>query len=281
MEIIKSISELQTLLQPYRKEQKRIGFVPTMGALHAGHLSLVEHVKPLVDIVVCSIFVNPTQFNDPEDLEKYPRPIERDIDMLRAAKCDVLFMPDVDEMYPENEPEWYLDLGDLDSILEAQHRPGHFQGVTQIVKKLFDAVMPDIACFGQKDFQQCMVVRHMIQAFDMPIELAISPTVREHDGLAMSSRNVRLSDNGRQQALALVKTLRQAKEDFQEMPLAEVTENALAKLASSEGVKTEYFAIRDASTLGKVDEKEKAGTAVALVAAWVDGVRLIDNMLLG
>lgn len=279
MEIVRTKSELSAWLQPLRETQKRIGLVPTMGALHAGHLSLFEHLEPMVDIVVCSVFVNPTQFNDPEDLEKYPRPIEQDVSMLRAAKCDVLFMPAVEEMYPHDEREWHLDLGKLDKILEAEHRRGHFQGVTQIVKKLFDAVAPSIACFGQKDFQQCMVVQHMIKSLDIPIKLTIAPTVREHDGLAMSSRNVRLSDTGRKQALAIIKALWQVKADFHKKPLSQLEHEAATMLESSEGVLHEYFVIRDAATLDRITDANKQ-SAVALVAAWVDGVRLIDNMLL-
>lgn len=280
MDIVKTRKELDAWLAPRREQGKRIGLVPTMGALHAGHLSLLEYAKPLVDVVVCSIFVNPTQFNDPEDLAKYPRPIERDIKMLRQAKCDLLFMPEAGEMYPEGDPDWHLDLGQLDEILEAEHRPGHFQGVTQIVYKLFDAAKPDIACFGQKDFQQCMVIQHMVQALGLSVKLAICPTVREHDGLALSSRNVRLSDAGRKQALALVDTLQEAKARSRSMPLAQVVDEAIAKLDGSEGVRLEYFEVRDAVTLGEIHEVEAGQSAVALVAAWVEGVRLIDNMLL-
>lgn len=279
MQIVKTISDLKDCLRPHREQQKRIGLVPTMGALHAGHLSLVEHIKPMIDVVVCSIFVNPTQFNDSEDLAKYPRTTEQDITLLRSAKCDVVFIPEVGEMYPEGEPHWRLDLGALDVILEAAHRPGHFQGVTQIVKKLFDAVMPDVACFGQKDYQQCMVIQHMVRGLQMPMQLTIAPTVREHDGLAMSSRNVRLSDVGRQQALALIRALRKAKADFREKSLPQVQEEAVATLNGSEGVQLEYFAIRDATTLGEVVAQDTQ-PAVALVAARVDGVRLIDNILL-
>lgn len=279
MQIVKTISDLKDCLRPHREQQKRVGLVPTMGALHAGHLSLVEHIKPMIDVVVCSIFVNPTQFNDSEDLAKYPRTTEQDITLLRSAKCDVVFIPEVGEMYPEGEPHWRLDLGALDVILEAAHRPGHFQGVTQIVKKLFDAVMPDVACFGQKDYQQCMVIQHMVRGLQIPVQLTIAPTVREHDGLAMSSRNVRLSGIGRQQALALIRALRKAKADFREKSLPQVQEEAVATLNGSEGVQLEYFAIRDATTLGEVVAQDTQ-PAVALVAAWVDGVRLIDNILL-
>ncbi len=251
-----------------------------MGALHAGHLSLVEYARPLVDVVVASIFVNPTQFNDPDDLAKYPRPVERDIQMLQHAKCDLLFMPEVEEMYPTGEPSWHLDLGELDKILDAKHRPGHFQGVTQIVHKLFEAVMPDIACFGQKDFQQCMVIQRMVKSLNMPVRLAICPTVREHDGLAMSSRNTRLSDRGRKQALALVEALRAAKADSKHLPLADIVQAATERLSASEGVRLEYFEVRDASTLEEIEEVKTGQNAVALVAAWIDGVRLIDNMLM-
>lgn len=250
-----------------------------MGALHQGHIALIHHAHTLADIVVCSIFVNPTQFNDPDDLKRYPRPIETDIRLLREAGCEVLFHPAVDELYGANE-QWHLDLGRLDEILEAKHRPGHFQGVTQVVKKLFDAIQPNITCFGQKDFQQFKVIESMIAQFGLPVKLVMVPTVREPDGLAMSSRNVRLSATGRQQALQLYQALLRLKAGMAEKTPAMLRQEAVRFLEGSPGVTVEYVAICDAQTLESIDTFTETRPAVVLIAAWVDGVRLIDNMLL-
>ena len=279
MEVIQTQSSLQEVLQPFRERGLRIAFVPTMGALHAGHIALIHHAQTVADVVVCSIFVNPTQFNDPKDLEKYPRPLERDIQLLEEAACNVLFHPEVGEMYAAGE-SWYLELGHLDQVLEGLHRPGHFQGVTQIVKKLLDAVKPDIACFGQKDFQQYQVVKYMVDTLGLPVTLEMCPTVRESDGLAMSSRNVRLTPTGRQQALALYRTLLQTQADARKKPIEVLRAEAVAALQQSPGVDVEYFAIYDAATFKEVVEPTPGQSLVALVAAWVDGVRLIDNLLL-
>lgn len=279
MKTVKTKTSLQAALQPYRDRGMRIALIPTMGALHQGHLALIRQAQALADVVVCSIFVNPTQFNDPKDLEKYPRPIDKDIRMLQEATCDILFHPEVNEMYEPNE-HWHLDLGNLDQVLEGLHRPGHFQGVTQIVKKLLDAVQADIACFGQKDFQQYKVVEYMVHTLQLPVTLKMCPTVREADGLAMSSRNVRLTPQGRQQALALYRTLQQTKADLSEKGLDAVRKEAITTLQDSSGVQLEYFAIYDAETFKEATEITTNRLLVALVAAWVDGVRLIDNLLL-
>jgi len=279
LKIVKTKIALDEQLQPYRSRGARIAFVPTMGALHQGHIMLIHHAKTLADIVVCSIFVNPTQFNDPKDLEKYPRPIERDTAMLSEAQCDVLFHPEVDELYGLDE-HWHLDLGRLDQVLEGSHRPGHFQGVTQVVKKLFDAVQPNIACFGQKDFQQYKVIEYMVEKLQLPVTLALCPTVREPDGLAMSSRNVRLTEEGRKQALALYRTLQYLRSSPNRDNLDVLRETAAAMLENSPGVQLEYIAIYDAATFEETHEAEPGQQLIALVAAWVDGVRLIDNMFL-
>lgn len=279
MEIVSTKLSLQALLQPHRERGTRIGFVPTMGALHPGHLSLIRHARKYADLVVCSIFVNPTQFNDPADLEKYPRPVENDIRLLQEAGCDVLFHPEVTEMYGTGE-KWHLDLGHLDEVLEGEHRPGHFQGVTQIVKKLFDYVQPDLACFGQKDFQQFKVVEYMVNKLRIPVALEMCPTVREPDGLAMSSRNVRLSKQGRLQALALYRALQQTKADVHKKNIDALRDQATTMLSHSPGIRLEYFAIYDATSFSEAVTTTKERPLVALVAAWVDGVRLIDNLLL-
>lgn len=271
---------LSEYLASFRREGKRIGLVPTMGALHAGHLSLLNYIKEYCDISVCSIFVNPTQFNDPEDLEKYPRPIQQDLKLLEEIGCDVVFIPAVEEMYGEGE-EWTIELGRLDQVLEGALRPGHYQGVTQIVKKLFDVVKPDVACFGQKDYQQFLVVEKMVEIYSLDIDLIMCPTLREADGLAMSSRNVRLSPKGRQQALAIVKTLIGFQETYLDLGLGEARDQAIRKLTESEGLTLEYFEVCEPQTLRTVHSAKKGDQLVVLVAAWVDGIRLIDNIILG
>lgn len=282
METFKTKKSLHEYLKSYRKNGQRIALVPTMGALHAGHIALIHLAHTVADIVVSSIFVNPTQFNDTEDLKKYPRPIEKDKLMLQEAGCHVLFQPEVEEVYEAGTAEpWHIELGELDNILEAKHRPGHFQGVTQIVKKLFDVVQPDIACFGQKDFQQFRVIDHMVTHFKLPIRLIMVPTVRESDGLAMSSRNTRLSKTGRRQALAIYQALTQIKDGFGKERPSVLGQQALHFLESCPGVRPEYVELRGLTALEPLDD-DMVGTvpAVALVAAWVEGVRLIDNILL-
>lgn len=269
---------LSNYLREFRAQNKRIGLVPTMGALHAGHLSLLEYIKDHCDITVCSVFVNPTQFNNVEDLEKYPRPIQHDLQLLEENGCDVVFIPAVEEMYGENE-KWAIDLGELDQILEGAFRPGHYQGVTQIVKKLFDLVMPDVACFGQKDYQQFLVVQKMVNIFSLDIDLLMCPIVRETDGLAMSSRNVRLSTKGRQQALAIYQTLLELQEDSFQLGIPQARGKAITRLKESDGVTFEYLEICDPQTLKPIQAPYNEAQLVALVAVWVEGVRLIDNII--
>ncbi len=271
--------ELENHLSFLRKEGKRIGLIPTMGALHQGHLTLLDYAKEYCDIRLCSIFVNPTQFNNAEDLEKYPRPIEKDINNLKEAGCDLLFMPEVDEMYAEGE-EWHIDLDGLDSILEGAFRPGHFQGVTQIVKKLFDIAKPDIACFGQKDYQQYLVIEKMIHLLKIPVELKLCPTVRETDGLAMSSRNVRLSDRGRNQALIIYKSLIYLKQHIGREIIEESKVKAIEMLESIPDLKLEYVEICDLDSLEPLTDYTTNESVIALIAVWIDGVRLIDNMII-
>ena len=271
--------DLQNHLLHLRKEGKRIGLIPTMGALHVGHLTLLEYIKEYCDVRLCSIFVNPTQFNNAEDLEKYPRPIERDIDNLKQAGCDLLFMPEVSEMYGENE-EWYIELGELDSILEGAFRPGHFQGVTQIVSKLFDIVKPDVACFGQKDYQQYLVIEKMTRLLEIPIELKLCPTVRETDGLAMSSRNVRLTEKGRAQALIIYKGLIYFQQHIEHGNFERCKIKVIEMLESVPDLKLEYVEICDLNSLESLTDNATNETVIALIAVWIDGVRLIDNMII-
>jgi len=251
-----------------------------MGALHEGHLSLLKEAQQIADIVVCSIFVNPTQFNDPSDLEKYPRPEENDLQLLQEMGCDVAFLPSVEEMYPSTEEPWHLDLGNLEQLWEGEKRPGHFQGVTQIVYKLFRLVAPDIACFGQKDFQQVMVIQRLIELKKLPVRLHIVPTVRNEEGLALSSRNMRLSEAGKQKALALYRALSHMKRHFKDHDLNRLRQEAIDILHQEKEIDIEYLAICETRSLQEIDHIDPAKKHVALLVAWVEGVRLIDNMLL-
>lgn len=249
-----------------------------MGALHKGHVSLINIAQQHAELVVCSIFVNPTQFTDPKDLERYPRPLEHDIQMLKDAGCNMVFMPSVKEMYPVEE-DWHIDLGPAEFLLEGEFRKGHYQGVTQIVKKLFDAVNPDIALFGQKDFQQVLMIRNMVAYFNMPVELISCPIIREDDGLAMSSRNIQLTAQDREHSLVLSAALSYVKSNFQTESIPELLTNAKAMINKVPGVELDYFTIANGETLQPVSEKTESNL-IALVAAKVGETRLIDNMLL-
>jgi pantoate--beta-alanine ligase len=281
MLLIKEIGPLRHHLAAYRADGGEVGFVPTMGALHEGHLSLIERAKQQNALVVCSIFVNPTQFDNPLDLEKYPRTIERDISMLEAAHVDVLFWPSVSTMYPPDAlPYKAFDFGLLDKVMEGAHRPGHFAGVAQVVQRLLDIVRPDRLYMGQKDFQQFSIVAAMLRQLASPIELVVCPIVREADGLAMSSRNVRLSPAMRQGATAISAALFEAKRMVATHSPREIIAHALAKMARVEGLAPEYFEIVDADKLQPIETFAGHGRVVACTAAFAGDVRLIDNEVL-
>ena len=229
-------------------------------------------------MVVCSIFVNPTQFTDPKDLEKYPRPFEHDMKMLEEAGCNVVFMPSVKEMYPEPE-KWHIDLGPAEFLLEGEFRKGHYQGVTQIVKKLFDAVNPDVAFFGQKDFQQVLMIKNMVAWFNLPVQIVSCPIIREDDGLAMSSRNIHLTAADRKNALVLSQALNYVKDNFSALCIPVLLENAKKLINETPGVTLDYFTIANGKTLLPEEDKSRHDI-VALVAAKVGQTRLIDNMIL-
>lgn len=278
MEVINTIAALKMLLQPLKTAQQKIALVPTMGALHPGHVSLIKIAQQHADVVVCSIFVNPTQFTDPKDLEKYPRPLEHDIEMLHAAGCDFVFMPAVKEMYPVPE-DWHIDLGNAEFLLEGEFRKGHYQGVTQIVKKLFDAVDPDMAFFGQKDFQQILMIRNMVRHFQLDLQIISCPIIREQDGLAMSSRNIHLTAEDRKNALVLSRSLQFVKDHFQQYEADVLLSMAKDLIRQTPGVELDYFTIADGETLLPESDKN-APHLIALVAAKVGETRLIDNMML-
>ena len=278
MKVINTIAALKSLLEPIKLGQQKIALVPTMGALHKGHVSLINIAQQYADVVVCSIFVNPTQFTDPKDLEKYPRPLEHDMQMLREAGCDVVFMPSVKEMYPGPE-NWHIDLGSAEFLLEGEFRKGHYQGVTQIVKKLFDAVKPDLAFFGQKDFQQVLMIENMVAYFKLPVQIISCPIIREDDGLAMSSRNIHLNETDRKNALVLSRALSYVKDHFEEKTIPELLQRAKDMISEVDGVELDYFTIANGKTLLPENNKNQSDL-VALVAAKVGQTRLIDNMLL-
>ena len=280
LEIFKTKAALKAFLKPLKASAKKIALVPTMGALHNGHISLIKLAQQNADIIICSIFVNPTQFTDPKDLEKYPRPIEHDLAMLEDAGCNGVFMPDVEEMYPAGADEaWHIDLGNAEFLLEGEFRKGHYQGVTQIVKKLFDAVEPDVAMFGQKDFQQVLMIKNMLAYFKLPITIITCPIIREDDGLAMSSRNIHLSASDRKHSLVLSKSLQFVIDHFNEYSLLELEDKAKAFYHNIHDVELDYFTIANSDTLEPAKSKEE-NNLVALVAAKVGSTRLIDNMII-
>ncbi len=256
------------------------GFIPTMGALHHGHISLLAAAKKTTSITVCSVFVNPTQFNDSSDFENYPSTVESDIEELEKAGCDVLFLPSVAEMYPGGiKKVKEYDLGYLETVLEGKFRPGHFQGVCQVVHRLLDIIPADQLFIGQKDYQQCMVIKKLVELLKIKTSIIICPTLREKDGLAMSSRNVRLTEPDRIKALKIFKTLSFLKNNLHPGKLKELQETAKANLTRA-GFKVDYVALANAKTLEPVTEWDGNTALVALIAAFLHNVRLIDNMLL-
>jgi pantoate--beta-alanine ligase len=280
MFLIKSAVDLDITLSSFRKKGKKIGFVATMGALHEGHISLIQRSKQENDTTVCSIFVNPRQFNDPADLAKYPRPIERDIHLLGSANVDILFLPEVNDVYPQNYISPQVDLNGLENVLEGSARPGHFKGVGQVVKRLFECVKPDRAYFGQKDFQQTLVIKHLVKQFQLPIEIINCPILREPNGLAMSSRNIRLSDEDRQQSGFIYAALNKLKHNCTEMSLSEALNIARKDIESQNGAVIEYFEIVNPENLQSIDKIEKDEIAIALIVVNYHGVRLLDNLYL-
>jgi pantoate--beta-alanine ligase len=277
-----------------RNEGKIIGFVPTMGALHNGHISLINRAKQSCDLVVCSIFVNPTQFNNSSDLDKYPRTLDTDKLLLEKAACDVVFAPEVSEIYSKEELErkaqnkedksWtngkIIDFGQLDKVMEGAQRPGHFNGVAQIVSKLFRIVQPHMAFFGQKDFQQLAIIKSMVKQLDLPVEIIACPILREKDGLAMSSRNVRLTAEQREKVPLISQTLFKLKEIYSQHSPAQLKNIVTEQFASIPEMKLAYIEIVDATTLQPITDFKKTKNAVACIAVELGNLRLIDNVIL-
>ena len=279
MQIFTKIEALRAFLSQKRAQKQTIGLVPTMGALHAGHLFLVESSKAENQLTVSTIYINPTQFNNANDLEKYPRSIESDMALLEKGGCDALFYPDNHEMYGKTSTVQF-EFGHLNKILEGESRPGHFSGVALVVSKLFNIVQPDVAYFGQKDFQQFKILSRLVEELKFGVRLRCIPTLREPDGLAMSSRNLRLNGTERKKAIILFQSLSYAKEAIEQgKALPRIKENIRTKWKNEKGIKLDYFEVADKENLIVLDNVKDANSSIVLIAGFVGEVRLIDNMM--
>ena len=277
MNIFKTKKALQTHLDTY-KQTHRIGFVPTMGALHKGHLFLIKKAKEENDLVVVSIFVNPTQFDNQEDLIKYPKTLQKDIDLLKTVNCDVVFTPDVSEIYNNQIVSESFNFGGIENEMEGKFRKGHFDGVGTIVKRLFEIVQPHKAYFGEKDFQQLQIIKKLVEITNLPIEIIPCAIFREDDGLAMSSRNTRLTKEQREAAPFIYKTLKKAKKKFGIKNAEKVTKWVQKKFKKNPVLELEYFVIADEHSLKQIDKKDKNNQPRAFIAVYAGDIRLIDNL---
>lgn len=277
MRIIKTKSELKEVVDNYRLTGKNVGFVPTMGALHQGHLSLMKQCRSNNDVAVASIFVNPTQFNDKNDLKNYPRTLDKDLGMLESEGCDIVFAPEVEEMYPEPDTRVF-DFGKLDKVMEGAHRQGHFNGVAQIVSKLFYAVNPDNAYFGEKDFQQLCIIQQLVRDLKLQVNIVACPILREKDGLAMSSRNQLLGKNERLAAPLISQTLFKAVKMKGEMDVESLKCWVTNKINENQFLKTEYFEIVESIELQPIKSWVENNNIVGCIAVKAGNIRLIDNI---
>ncbi|WP_430896369.1 MULTISPECIES: pantoate--beta-alanine ligase [unclassified Paraflavitalea] len=279
MIIFKHQKDLSNFLQKQVNQGATIGFVPTMGALHAGHASLISESKKHCKLTVCSIFVNPTQFNDTADFAKYPKTIESDIALLESLQTEVLYLPEVSDLYPSGTQQLeHYDLGKVADVLEGPSRPGHFQGVCQVVNRLLMAVQPHQLFMGQKDFQQCRVVARLLELTNSSVKLVTCPTLREPSGLAMSSRNMRLSEVAKQKAAAIYQALNYINSSLKPGPIQTLTEEACSILEKA-GFKIDYLKVCNYYDLSETDQWNGTDVLVILIAAYIDDVRLIDNMI--
>ncbi len=277
MKIYKTTKGLENALQKLRAESKSIGLVPTMGALHAGHLSLVKRCVEENDVCVVSVFVNPTQFNNQTDLEKYPRTLEADAALLARAKCTIMFAPSVKQIYPKPDTRVF-DFGQLDKVMEGVHRPGHFNGVGQVVSRLFDIVKPGKAYFGEKDYQQLAIIRKMVKDYKYPIEIVGCPIVREKDGMALSSRNMRLSKDERKRAVRISQTLFKSVEMAATKSLEEVKQWVIDEINKDSILNVEYYEIVNSETMQSVKSWKDADKITGCITVYCGEVRLIDNI---
>ena len=275
MIVVETIKDLKQELAKYNS--KNIGFVPTMGALHSGHISLVERCVKENDVCVVSVFVNPTQFNDKADLERYPRTEEADKKLLEAAGCHIVFMPGVEEMYPEEDTRVF-NFGSIETVMEGKYRPGHFNGVAQIVSKLFDAVEPTRSYFGEKDFQQVAIIRDMVRQLNLPVEIIACPIIREESGLARSSRNELLSAEERKKAALISQVLSKSVNFAKEMSVDEVRNWVIDQFKTDEVFRMDYYDIVDGNSLQSVSSWEESDYIVGCIAVYCGKIRLIDNI---
>ena len=279
MIIFKKKIDISNYIVNYKKTSGKIGFIPTMGALHKGHISLIEASKKTDTLTICSIFVNPTQFNNTADFEKYPVTIEKDIDMLEKAGCNVLFLPSVEEIYPaDSSTTLPYELGFIETVLDGKYRPGHFQGVCNVVQRLLDIVQPNTIYLGQKDYQQCMVIKKLTELIQSPTQIIVCPTLRESDGLAMSSRNMRLTSVERIKAIRISEVLLFIKQEIKPGNLQDLKQRCINYL-TNEGYNVDYVEIADATNLTLLQNWDGKTKLVALVAAFLNEVRLIDNRI--
>ena len=280
MILFRHSKDLHSYLSRIRISKDPIGFVPTMGALHKGHLSLIDKCKSQAKVTVCSIFVNPIQFNNPDDFKRYPVTIEKDIELLEEKDCDILFLPDEKEIYPDSASKnKYFNLGYLETILEGKYRPGHFQGVCLIVEKLLNIINPDQLFIGQKDFQQCLVIKRLIEIDHFQNDLVIVPTLREENGLAMSSRNSRLSFSERNLASELYRSLEFIKDNLTIQNFNDLKNDRISYLENL-GFKVDYLELANMNDLKLTGKFEKNKSNICLVAAYLNDVRLIDNLII-
>ena len=277
MKITYTVAELQTVLTQEKKENKSIGFVPTMGALHEGHIALVKRCAAENDFSVVSIFVNPTQFNNPNDLLRYPRTLEADYALLQSADADLVFVPSEKEIYPEPDRRRF-DFGNLETVMEGAFRPGHFNGVAQVVSRLFEIVKPDRAYFGEKDFQQLAIIKALVRQLNLPVEIIPHPTVREPDGLAMSSRNSLLTPVQREKAAAISQALFESKKNKDRLSISEIKSEVISQINSVPELRVEYFDIVDSETLQPVRNWDDSKRITGCIAVYAGEIRLIDNI---
>jgi len=277
MQVVKHINELRAVLNDKQKEGLSIGFVPTMGALHQGHLSLVEEAGKQSGFVVVSIFVNPTQFNDKSDLERYPRNLQKDVDLLEPTSCKLVFAPEPEEIYPEPDTRQF-NFGTLEQVMEGRFRPGHFNGVAQVVSRLFEIVQPDKGFFGLKDFQQLAIINEMVKKLNLPVQIVSCPIIRETDGLAMSSRNLLLNPEQRNAAVHISATLFKAANKTTELTVEELRQWVIETINENEYLNTEYFEIVNETTLLPVKSWDDQGSKVGCIAVHCGKIRLIDNV---
>ena len=280
MKVLKSKKTLIEYVERQREMGKKIGFAPTMGALHQGHLSLYKAAKKENDEVISSIFVNPTQFNNPDDFQKYPKTLEKDIELLEKAGVDAVYVPNVEEMYPDGLNSKKYDFDGLENEMEGKYRPGHFDGVGTIVEELFRQVQPHNAYFGEKDYQQLAIIKKMVEKTKLPVKIHGVPTLREEDGLAMSSRNVRLTETQRKEATIIYETLTKVKEWFKVISLEEIKQK-VTDIFRNSNFELEYFVIADEEMLKEANAIDENKEYRAFIVAYADTVRLIDNMHLG